>query len=635
MAVPKHILRIHDTEANLLASLKDTQIAYATDIDEAIWRNGTYFHYLASGKAWNGSSYDYSNIDATSITIHDGGGNTTILNYASLLTETFEINQASDFKTALESTINRKTLIMNERSIYYTTNNTINVYGINVLIGHDVDISTGVGITADFTENVGSPSTSIICHNTTFSLGLTGGLDFDGDIDIDIFARHFDTTITNLDGLGTIKYEKTDSTLPTTGTYTITQSFWDSTAGVGGDVFLANTQTFTGVNTFSEDILLNKSSGFTKIDSSGGSTLQIGLPLLAIMQIDPTINTIRFKRNDDTILNLGTLIFSSLPNVIRNTLNSAVDTDIALEVQKIDTTSTFSVTGEGKVLATSVNGVPLTSGGSATNFLSEDGTYSVPSGIGDAVLANTQTFTGVNTFSDEVLVEKKINFNPHNPSTKTLGDLWFGATYSDFKAYYLGAERLINSSVLLVSNETNVRNYPFGLSLSNQNLTMTNAPLGISTGAGAYHQIEKKLHETSTSVFTLWFTDTKANRVFYQSVNLGVYADWVEIGNTPKIGTIASSSSLTIDASVTDQYNVTTLASALTINAPTNPTDGQKLTIRIKDNGVTKTLTWNAIFRAIGTTLPNPTTANKTIYVGCIYNSDDTKWDVVAVSEEA
>ena len=277
----------------------------------------------------------------------------------------------------------------------------------------------------------------------------------------------------------------------------------------------------------------------------------------------------------------------------------------------------------------------INGGGGGGTFLDGSGTYSVPSGIGDAVLANTQTFNGVNTFSNEVLVEKKIHFNPHNPSTKTLGDLWFGATYSDFKAYYLGAERLINSSVLLVSNETNVRNYPFGLSLSNQNLTMTNAPLGISTGAGAYHQIEKKLHETSTSVFTLWFTDTKANRVFYQSVNLGVYADWVEIGNTPKIVPIATSSSLTIDASITDQYNVTALASALTINAPTNPTNGQKLTIRIKDNGTTRTLTWNAIFRAIGTTLPTNTTANKTIYVGAIYNSDDNNWDVVAVSEEA
>ena len=230
MAVPKHILRIHDTEANLLASLKDTQIAYATDIDEAIWRNGTDFHYLSSGKAWNGASYDYSNIDATSITIHDGGGNTKVVDYASLLTETFEINQASDFKTALEANINRKTLIMNERSFFYQTNNTIDVYGINVLIGHDTDISTDVGITADFTENVGSPSTQIICRNTTFSLGLAGGLDFDGNIDVNIFARHFDTTITNLDGLGTITYEKTDSTLPVTGTYTITQSYWDNTS---------------------------------------------------------------------------------------------------------------------------------------------------------------------------------------------------------------------------------------------------------------------------------------------------------------------------------------------------------------------------------------------------------------------
>ena len=551
MAVPKHILRIHDTEANLLASLKDTQIAYATDIDEAIWRNGTYFHYLASGKAWNGSSYDYSNIDATSITIHDGGGNTTILNYASLLTETFEINQASDFKTALESTINRKTLIMNERSIYYTTNNTIDVYGVNVLIGHDVDISTGVGITADFTENVGSPSTSIICRNTTFSLGLAGGLDFDGDIDVNIFARHFDTTITNLDGLGTITYEKTDSTLPVTGTYTITQSFWDSTASAGGDVFLANTQTFTGVNTFSDDILLNKSSGFTKIDSSGGSTLQVGLPTLAIMEINPTINTIRFKRNNDTILNLGTLIFSSLPNLIRNTLNSAVDTDIALEVQKIDTTSTFSVTGEGNVLATSVNGVPLTSAGVATNFLSEDGTYLVPSGVGDAVLSATQTFTGVNTFSNNINASQLINHADYPTGSISIGNVWRDGD-----------------------------NLKFRSSTYTKNLTYE---VGTDAGTGV--------------------------------------------------------TSLTIDTSVYTQYSLRNMDSNVTINAPINGlNDGQKLTIRLRDNGTSKTLTWDpttSVFRAIGVTLPPNTNPLKTLYVGCIYNGGSAKWDVVAVSEEA
>ena len=106
-------------------------------------------------------------------------------------------------------------------------------------------------------------------------------------------------------------------------------------------------------------------------------------------------------------------------------------------------------------------------------------------------------------------------------------------------------------------------------------------------------------------------------------------------GIAPRVKTDGSTATLNIDASITDQFNVTAQSTALTIAAPTNPTDGQKLTIRIKDNGTTRTLVWNAIFRALGTTLPTNTTANKTIYVGCIYNSNDTRWDVVAVSEEA
>jgi hypothetical protein len=47
-------------------------------------------------------------------------------------------------------------------------------------------------------------------------------------------------------------------------------------------------------------------------------------------------------------------------------------------------------------------------------------------------------------------------------------------------------------------------------------------------------------------------------------------------------------------------------------------------------------LSWNSIYRSVGTTLPSFTTANKTIYLGCIYNSTVTAtWDVVAVSTEA
>lgn len=105
---------------------------------------------------------------------------------------------------------------------------------------------------------------------------------------------------------------------------------------------------------------------------------------------------------------------------------------------------------------------------------------------------------------------------------------------------------------------------------------------------------------------------------------------------SPRIGTTASSATPTPDADAHDQYNVTALAAGATFAAPAGtPVDGQKLTIRIKDNGTARTLAWNAIYRAIGVTLPTTTVIGKTIYVGCIYNAADTKWDVVSVAQEA
>lgn len=102
----------------------------------------------------------------------------------------------------------------------------------------------------------------------------------------------------------------------------------------------------------------------------------------------------------------------------------------------------------------------------------------------------------------------------------------------------------------------------------------------------------------------------------------------------------ASGSTITPISDVTNQYNVTALAVAATIAAPTGtPVDGQKLTIRIKDDGTARALTWTTgsggSFREVGAVLPTTTVANKTVYVGCIYNSADLRWDVVAVSQEA
>jgi hypothetical protein len=104
----------------------------------------------------------------------------------------------------------------------------------------------------------------------------------------------------------------------------------------------------------------------------------------------------------------------------------------------------------------------------------------------------------------------------------------------------------------------------------------------------------------------------------------------------PRVSSAASASTLTPDISSFDQFAFTALAAGLTINAPTGtPVDGNKLIFRFLDNGTTRTLTWNATYTVIGTTLPTATTANKMVYVGCIYNAANTRWDVVAVTTQA
>lgn len=104
----------------------------------------------------------------------------------------------------------------------------------------------------------------------------------------------------------------------------------------------------------------------------------------------------------------------------------------------------------------------------------------------------------------------------------------------------------------------------------------------------------------------------------------------------PRNVVAASASSVTPDVSAGDIYAFTALATGLTINAPIGtPTDGDKLIFRLLDNGTGRALTWNATYTAIGVTLPTTTTANKTTYVGCIYNANNTRWDVIAVTTQA
>lgn len=105
-----------------------------------------------------------------------------------------------------------------------------------------------------------------------------------------------------------------------------------------------------------------------------------------------------------------------------------------------------------------------------------------------------------------------------------------------------------------------------------------------------------------------------------------------------RIASVASASTITPTADTADQYNITALATAATVATPSGtPVDGQRLILRFEDNGTARALTWttsSGAYRAVGVTLPTTTVASRVTYVGCIYNTQDVFWDVVAVTTQ-
>lgn len=110
---------------------------------------------------------------------------------------------------------------------------------------------------------------------------------------------------------------------------------------------------------------------------------------------------------------------------------------------------------------------------------------------------------------------------------------------------------------------------------------------------------------------------------------------WVlAFGRAPAIQAVTSSATVTPTFD-DDMVKITAQAAALALANPTGiAIPGVGLVIRIKDNGTARAITYGTQYRAVGVTLPNTTVINKTLYLGMIYNSDDTKWDVTAVAQE-
>ena len=107
---------------------------------------------------------------------------------------------------------------------------------------------------------------------------------------------------------------------------------------------------------------------------------------------------------------------------------------------------------------------------------------------------------------------------------------------------------------------------------------------------------------------------------------------------TPRVLAITSSATPTINTDSYDAVTITALAEAITsftTNLSGNPTNFQKLIIRIKDNGTAQAITWGDSFEAKGVALPTTTVISKVLTVGFIYDTVTSKWGCVASCVEA
>ncbi len=113
------------------------------------------------------------------------------------------------------------------------------------------------------------------------------------------------------------------------------------------------------------------------------------------------------------------------------------------------------------------------------------------------------------------------------------------------------------------------------------------------------------------------------------------YATTAYVDRRPNMIVSATSytTSVTVNAAITDIFRITAQAGALLFNAPINPTDGQVFETEITDDGTARAITYNAIFK--DGVPPTTLTKASTTVIGTKlkqqwqYYGPGTRWDLI------
>jgi len=183
-------------------------------------------------------------------------------------------------------------------------------------------------------------------------------------------------------------------------------------------------------------------------------------------------------------------------------------------------------------------------------------------------------------------------------------------------------DTLTNKSISLWTNTITSTFAQLNTAVTDADLARTDAA-NTFTGTQTITQIDLGNTDTSITRLSAWEAGIEGKRILTTSPLVVSAASY-----TTDTGTSLNMDNL-------DMFIITAQAGALLFNAPWwTLVQWRKLVIRIKDNWTARALTWNAVFRWIWVSLPSTTVPSKTLYLWFIYNSTDTKWDLVANQQE-
>jgi len=335
---------------------------------------------------------------------------------------------------------------------------------------------------------------------------------------------------------------------------------------------------------------------------SGQTTAQLGMNAFA-----GAVTSGSYLRGNGTNVVMSTIQAADVPTLNQSTTGSAAT---------LTTGRTLAITGDLAYTSPSFDGsTNVTAAGTLATVNTNVGSFTNATltvngkGLITAASSGTAPVTSVTATSPVASTGGATPDISMPAATTSVSGYLTSTDWTTFNGKGSGTVTSVAATVpsfLSVSGSPITTTGTFAITLSGTALPIANGGTGATTLAGA-------------SIATYSGTETLTNKRI-----------------DPRVTSAASASTLTPDISVSDVYAYTALAAGLTINAPTGtPLDGDKLIFRLLDNGTSRALTWNATYTVIGVTLPTATTISKTTYVGCIYNANNTRWDVIAVTTQA